>query len=873
MLSNNHVRNLLLLFLGLQLGLSSCSQEKNGFVSKSFHNVTARYNAYFLAKERLNEIDLSIDKAQRYDYNNFLPYYPNYDSNATKSYDNDFSYIVAKAKLPINKHKNSNWVDDSYILIGQCKLYREKLDSAALVFKYTHTNATDDNDGHTALIYLMRTYMEQEEWDKAESVLKFLNDESLNEDNSRDFGLTKYEYYRHFRNINSMLESIEPAVADIKKRDDRSRARFIVGQLYQALGDNEEASRYYKKVLSRNPPYELAFNTRVNLVQVTDISDKNTLAKIDKYFNKLLVDLKNEEYQDRIYYEKARFELRQGNISMGLHYLHKSLHCKGRTPGQKTYSYLLSGQTYYYRVDSLPKVEKYTISKQFYDSTVSSMQEGFLNYDDIQTRQKILTNFVDQITIVYTQDSLLRLSELPEEELVVRLESIKKKKEEELKQEYERKQRALANANKTNNAVVTADPINSNFIFYDPVALESSAFKFKDIWGERPLEDNWRRASKDEEEGGGNLELLGDADSSQSQNDTVNVANNQAIEQADSVKFNVDISALRGDIPFDQNSKSVCLTKIEEAQYLLGKIYHFDLKETANGVKEFQSHINRFKASEHRPEILYMLYLICKDDPMCDANEYAAIEKQSYPNSIYTKLMENPNYVKDNEGRNKEVHNLYERAFDLYNRDQYVRSQRLIHQTILNYPQNDILDNLELLNAMTYAKTDQLNKYVYYLKKFTKDHNTSDLLPHAKTLLKRVNESVDVNSLVAIDDTNYVVQTDSNQYLIAKFHYDTISPEKAKSVFWEFNDTYYPLEKFKEFHIDFSDSTFLLSVRAFRNEDLRKEYMEKFKHFLDFRNHFENIKFEPYFITKRNYQILLNTKNLARFSEFEEKNK
>jgi outer membrane protein assembly factor BamD (BamD/ComL family) len=315
------------------------------------------------------------------------------------------------------------------------------------------------------------------------------------------------------------------------------------------------------------------------------------------------------------------------------------------------------------------------------------------------------------------------------------------------------------------------------------------------------------------------------------------------------------------------------MEKVEEAQYLLGKIYHFDLEETDNGVVEFQSHIDRFKNSRHRPEILYMLYLICSEKTSCNAEEYAVLEKQDYPNSIYAKLISNPNYVKDNEGRNKEVHALYEQAFNLYNQDQYVRSRQVIQKTISSYPKNDILDNLELLNAMTYAKTDQLNKYVFYLKKFTKDHNTSDLLPHVNILLKRLHESVDVSSLVAVDDTSFVQSTDSLKYLIALFEYKTISPEKVKSVFWEFNDTYFPLESFKDTHLDFSDTTFLLSVRTFKNDTQRKEYMKKFNHFLEFRNHFENLKFEPYFISKRNYQILLNTKNLARFSEFEEENK
>ena len=67
---------------------------------------------------------------------------------------------IKKASLIPERHQNSKWLDDAYILIGRARLIKQDLPNAIEVFKYVNTKGTNENDKHTALVGLMRAYVE-----------------------------------------------------------------------------------------------------------------------------------------------------------------------------------------------------------------------------------------------------------------------------------------------------------------------------------------------------------------------------------------------------------------------------------------------------------------------------------------------------------------------------------------------------------------------------------------------------------------------------------------------------------------------------------------------------------------------------------------
>lgn len=51
--------------------------------------------------------------------------------------------------------------------------------------------------------------------------------------------------------------------------------------------------------------------------------------------------------------------------------------------------------------------------------------------------------------------------------------------------------------------------------------------------------------------------------------------------------------------------------------------------------------------SEYKPEALYKLYLIFKETDPAKASTYAQLLKEQYPNATVTKILLNPNYLKE----------------------------------------------------------------------------------------------------------------------------------------------------------------------------------------------------------------------------------
>ena len=121
----------------------SCSSEKTNAISVSYHNTTARYNAYFIARERIREVESGIIENQNNNYDEILNIYPPLDSGISVTYAVQIEECLKKASIAIQNHPNSKWVDDSYVLVGLSRLYGYEHTHAIETFKYQEHCSVD----------------------------------------------------------------------------------------------------------------------------------------------------------------------------------------------------------------------------------------------------------------------------------------------------------------------------------------------------------------------------------------------------------------------------------------------------------------------------------------------------------------------------------------------------------------------------------------------------------------------------------------------------------------------------------------------------------------------------------------------------------
>ncbi|RZK17038.1 MAG: hypothetical protein EOO56_18735, partial [Hymenobacter sp.] len=494
----------------LSLGAAGCASDKS-LVSHTINNVAARDNGYFLAREKLQATEVLLYKGRVNDYNRRLPLFPTLDSTTVRATRADLNDIIKKASLPIQHRPGSDWTDDAYLLVGWSRFYKMEFDDAVLTFKYVNSTSKDPFAKQEALIGLMRSFLVLKQPDNAKAVSDLLDREIGLRKDARELFLTRTEYFLQTDEPKRAIEQLERAIPLIPAKNERSRTRFILAQLYQEQGQDKEATVQLNEILKRNPPYELDFFAKLMLGQVTDLSDKNK-ARLDKYYAGLLKDLKNKEYRDKVYYEMARLAYRQQRYSDALTLLRTSAKATTTNRSQKGYTYLLAGRIYY------ENLQKYRLAAAYYDSTTQALPKDNPTYAAIQERADILKEFAKQYTIIETQDSLQALVKLPAAELDQRLnqyalaeiEAKRKAAAAALAAQKAQQQRqqaqaqgapgvpsALSGNQRDISNPNTFDPTNavaSGALWYfdNPTALGTARTDFIRKWGDRGLRDNWR---------------------------------------------------------------------------------------------------------------------------------------------------------------------------------------------------------------------------------------------------------------------------------------------------------------------------------------------------------------------------------------------
>jgi tetratricopeptide (TPR) repeat protein len=188
-----------------------------------------------------------------------LRLFPKLDSTLAKSYVKDTEEIIKMASLSIQRHPNSKWVDDSYVLVGKARLYGYDFQNAIQTFKYVNTKSHDADTRHRALVQLLRTFTEQQDYDRAEETFRFLEKEKLSKQNAKDLYLEKAYYYQERNDYDYMVRNLALADSLLEKSDRKGRIYFLIGQVYQKLGFDAEALTITANVLAPIPTMKLIF--------------------------------------------------------------------------------------------------------------------------------------------------------------------------------------------------------------------------------------------------------------------------------------------------------------------------------------------------------------------------------------------------------------------------------------------------------------------------------------------------------------------------------------------------------------------------------------------------------------------------------------
>ena len=98
--------------------------------------MNSHYNGYFNAKELMTESLLTLDEQHVDNYTQRLDMFPFLEVDNPSIVGEDMDIAIEKVAIVVKKHPYSNWVDDSYLLVGQAQLIKQDYESAEKTLRF-----------------------------------------------------------------------------------------------------------------------------------------------------------------------------------------------------------------------------------------------------------------------------------------------------------------------------------------------------------------------------------------------------------------------------------------------------------------------------------------------------------------------------------------------------------------------------------------------------------------------------------------------------------------------------------------------------------------------------------------------------------------
>lgn len=857
---------------GCSSGKKSSKSSDPSLPGQVYHDITSRNNAYFNGVQKIKTIQQNIETSYKDNFDTILALRTNRDPGLSQTFGSDLDEVVKKASAAIKRHEASKWTDNAYLLVGKSYFLKGDYDAALETFKFVSTEykeklkksekkkqdskkkkkkksskkkkkkksnhkktvpiKVDSKQPQTttakkeeektkksflgflkpvpvrpqALLWMVDTYTELEKYKEADAVITFIEaDTTFPRKLRRELQISKSYLALKRGNMEAAIEPLTKAIDYARKKKHKVRYYYVLGQIYESTRQYPNAIENYKQVLENRPKFDLEFNAKISIARIARLDQSLSSDEITQLLKKLLKDSKNKDFFDQVYYALAEFSLSRGNRQEALDYLNKSVRSSTTNTLQKALAFNKIAEIYF-------DEQQYVKAQPYYDSTIAIISADYKGFDEINRRHEALSELVEQLQVIEEQDSLLHIASLPENEREKIIDDIIRKKEK-AKEQNAPDDPALQNDQITNDKVKKDDNAtasSSGWYFYNVGAKTTGYNNFIRKWGNRVLEDNWRRTNKSSQSFDNN-DITFDSDSLQS-----------SVSLTDD---NLDKEALLKAIPLTQEQVKQSSALIINALYRLGNIYRIDLKNNKEAVKSFEKLLERFPGNQYEPEALYSLYLLHNDmGNSAKAEQFKNQLLSKYPGSRYAQYLINPDLLETEKQKDKKLQDYYSSAYSLFLNNQLAEALVSIRKSDSIFPDNNLQAKFALLEAQVIGKTKNLPEYLETLQQVIDDYPNSDERDKAEEILVYLKAKEDSTYLMQINISEYKYDADAIHFFIAAYNSDSINSSELTNAVAAYNDLNRSLEDLKINIVALDDKHAFLVVKSFKNMKTSIQY-------------------------------------------------
>ena len=496
-----------LLALGLlaAVALGGCSRDRDRWINKKYHLLTARFNPLYNGQVAYDQAIKELSEAHKDDFTQLI-LLDDWSVAALNSPPyQKAKRAVEKANKTIRGHsmvfkgKQANpAVFDAYLLMGRAQFLMGLDAPASEAFSIVARLSADPNQQVEAQLERVELLARQGNAALAEPILYEVERKGLPK---------KWDYRVHRIKARMAIagqdwlgaaQEASSASALAPRADLKARYAFLAAQLFEKASEPERARRMYEACLKAQPR-DYAMLLEAQLRRSLNGGGVNP-KKLFQELHELLREPKNADFADRIYFSLGELAQQWDEEDRAYGYYQQSF-AAGRSERP-----MVLGLAYARHGAMALERQAYARAQVDFDSAALVLPATFMGREGFQKKAKSLKALVEALSLAELGDSLVRPSLRSDADLERQFEVYiaNLKKADDAEAERQRRLVQLAELRSASAELDAAAPAaggaaGGGWAVYAPALRAKGAATFRQKFGERPNVDNWRLRSRSSE--------------------------------------------------------------------------------------------------------------------------------------------------------------------------------------------------------------------------------------------------------------------------------------------------------------------------------------------------------------------------------------
>ena len=727
------------------------AQNKNTPKSRFWHAFNARYNTYYNGHMAFLDGNLEKEKGHKDNYTELLPLYPVGNKQSRDIGKSHYERTVEKMEKAIQRHtikvkgrEQNPFLWRAWLMLGKAQFQMGQFEEAAATFSYmARLYVGDPARSGLARAWLAKSYTMLDWRYDAEDVIRNMSRDSMDFRAVKDWDYTYANYYISVGDYPKAVPYLRKVIKHERRKTQRAREWYLMGQIQNLMGHQQEAYKAFARVIRCSPPYELQFNARI---AQTEVLAKNNGKQMIGRLKRMAANDNNAEYLDQVYYAIGNIHLAQGDTLQAIGAYERGNQKSTRNGIEKGVLLLSLGNLYW-------ELEKFADAQRCYGEAIGLLDKDRKDYDQLAQRSKVLDELVPYTETVHLQDSLLQLAQMGEKERLQAIDRVidaLKKKEKEMRdaelentavtqQTSNQSNFGLVNQRAVPQAIGTQQQTGGAWYFYNPTAVSQGKATFQREWGRRENTDNWRRSNQ----------TVVRMPSGDAANDSITASDEAAKAVGDSIVAPIDSTALDphnreyylAQIPFSDEQQTACHALIKDALFHAAII----LKDKMERLNISERYLRRLTGDypdyEHNDEAWYHLWLLySRQGRTTEAAECLTRLKADYAESEFTQLIADPYYAENARFGEQMEDSLYAATYEAFKHDAFLTVKQNTELSAARFAQGAHRDKFLFISGLSKLNEGDGDGCLEQLQQVVEKYPDSEVSALAGMIVKGVQD-------------------------------------------------------------------------------------------------------------------------------------